>query len=352
MHPHKIPLASDNWSPAHPSIIQAMIEANEGPTSAYGSDPWTQEAEKWMQKIFKKECKTYMVPTGTGSNVLALKLSCRPHESVICTNIAHLHHQESGAAEAVVGCKLLTVPHKNGKITSEDLIKKLHHERAFGKHSTSPRLLSITQPTEAGTVYTLKELKALSQVCKGEHLLLHIDGSRLFNAAVSLNVPLDEMIGAADPDLLSLGGTKNGLIGAESLLVFNPSLLEGSDYLQKQTLQLPSKMRYLSAQYIALFKNDLWKTLAEHANQKGQEIASILKTIPTLSLSYPVETNQIFFTAPASWLPLLQEKIFCYPWDAEKNEIRFIASWNTTEEEVKSLRSTLLEISHILNEEN
>lgn len=345
MSQKKIGLASDNWTPAHPLILQAMIAANEGNAPSYGSDPWTEEAQKAIQEAFGSKCKVFMIPTGTGSNVLGLKICCRRHESVICTDMAHLQYQEAGAAESVVGCKLLTVPHQEGKITPEAVLKKLKTERAFGKHSTAPRVLSITQPTEIGTVYRLEELKSLSKLCRQENLLLHMDGSRLYNAAVSLKIGLAEMVNSIHLDLLSLGGTKNGLMGAESLLIFNPALYEGSDHLQKQTLQLLSKMRYLSAQYIPFFKDDLWHSLAKQANQKAQEIASIIKATPHLRLSYPVETNQLFFTAPASWIPLIQEKVFCYPWDQEKNEVRFIASWNTSDQEVKELKLALTEIA-------
>ncbi|MBX9745081.1 MAG: hypothetical protein K2X08_07735 [Chlamydiales bacterium] len=345
----KICLASDNWTPAHPLILKAVVEANEGNAPSYGSDPWTEEAKQLMQQAFKRPCEVFMVPSGTGANVFALKLSCRAFESIICTDIAHIHYQESGAAEAVVGCKLLTVPHQGGKLTEESVLKKLRSERAFGKHSTSARVLSITQPTEVGTVYSLKELQSLSKLCKEEGLLLHIDGSRLYNAAVFLNVHLNELVDASSVDILSLGGTKNGLLGAESLIIFNSDLQEGSDHLQKQTLQLLSKMRYLSAQYIPFFKTDLWRTLATHANSKAEQIASIIQSIPQLSLSYPVETNQIFFKAPASWIPLIQESVFCYLWDKEKNEIRFIASWNTSEQDLIELRSILLKISQTLS---
>ncbi len=342
MSQKKICLASDNWTPAHPLVMQAVMEANEGHAPSYGADRWTEEAQLRIQEVFRSKCKVFIVPTGTGANVFALELCCRRHESVLCTDIAHIQYQESGAAESIIGCKLLTVPHREGKATREALLKKLKSERAFGKHSTSPRVLSITQPTEVGTVYSIEELKSLSKLCKEENLLLHIDGSRFYQAAVSLGVGLHEM---AHGDILSLGGTKNGLMGAESLVIFNPALCEGSDHLQKQSLQLLSKMRYLSAQYLPFFKNDLWRTLAKQANERAQEIASIIKTTPHLSLSYPVETNQIFFTAPASWIPLIQEKIFCYPWDQEKNEVRFIASWNTSEQDVHEVKGVLAEVS-------
>jgi len=343
----KICLASDNWSPAHPLIIKAVSEANEGYAPSYGLDPWTQEAEGLIQKAFKTSGKVFVVPTGTGANIFALKLCCKAHQSVICTDIAHIQYQESGAAEALLGCKLVTVPNKEGKILPAEIIKKLKRERAFGKHSTAPSVLSIAQPTEVGTVYTLEELKALAKLCKEENLLFHIDGSRFYNAAVSLGGSLHEITEAAHVDILSLGGTKNGLMGAEALVIFNPDLQEGSDHLQKQMLQLLSKMRFLSAQYIPFFKNNLWQTLASQANQKAQEIASIIKATPGLSLSYRVDTNQIFFIAPPKWIPLIQEKIFCYPWDAEKNEVRFIASWDTSEQDIKAIRSILSEISQM-----
>jgi threonine aldolase len=345
----KICLASDNFTTVHPAVMEAILEANKGYAPSYGSDAWTKQAEELIQHVFIAKPKVLIVPTGTGANVLALKLACRRYESVICTDIAHLNYQECGAAESIVGCKLLSVPHQEGKITLEGIIRKLKNERTFGKHSTSPRVLSITQPTEVGTVYTLQELKVLSKLCKEEDLLFHMDGSRLYNAAVSLKVSLDEIVQAASLDLLSLGGTKNGLLCAESLLIFNPNLQEGSDHLHKQNLGLVSKMRYLSAQYIPFFKKDLWHTLATQANQKAQEIASLISMTSHFSLSYPVETNQIFFTAPASWIPIIQEKIFCYPWDKEKNEIRFITSWNTTQKDVEGVRALLDELSDYRN---
>ncbi len=341
----KICLASDNWAPIHPWILKSIVEANEGFSPSYGADAWTVEAQKIIQNAFKSNCKVFFAPTGTGTNILALKLACHRHESVICTDIGHIHYQESGAAESIIGCKLLTVPHLGGKITPEAILKKLNSERAFGKHSTSPRIVSIAQPTEVGTVYNLEELKSISKLCKEENLLFHIDGSRLYNAVASLDSSLHTLVEVSQVDILSLGGTKNGLMGAEALLIFNADLENGSDHQHKQTLQLLSKMRYISAQYIPFFKDNLWHTLATQANQKAQELASIIKETPHLTLSYPVETNQIFFIAPSSWIPLLQEKIFFYPWDLEKNEVRFITCWNTSVQDVKNLKAVLTKIA-------
>ncbi len=335
MHPNSIYLASDNYSPAHPTILQAIQKANQDYAHSYGSDPWTEEATQLLCEAFGHPAKILFLPTGTGSNVLALKLALKPHESVLCTEIAHINTQESGSAEAIVGCKLLPLPHQNGKLTPQDVRKKLNAERPLGKHTTSPRLLSITQPTEVGTVYTLAELKALSSLCKEENLLLHIDGSRLYNSLVALSCSFKEIVEAAKPDLLSLGGTKNGLLFAESLLIFHPPLQDGADYLQKQTLQLLSKMRFLSAQYIPFFKEKLWHTLASHANRQAGRIGSLIASIPELTLNYPVETNQIFFSAPADWLPRIQKQIVCYPWNMEKNELRLVTSWNTSDQEIE-----------------
>ncbi len=338
---NKICLASDNWAKAHPLVLQAIIDANEGHAAPYGGDEWTKTAETLIQESLGSPCKVLFIPSGTAANVLALKIACKRHESIICTDIAHIHTQESGAAESIVGCKLLTIPHQKGKITPSTALKKLKQERSFGKHTTSPRILSITQPTELGTVYTLAELEELSQLCQDEHLLLHIDGSRLYNAAVSLNVSLAEIISASKVDILSLGGTKNGLMGTEALVIFNKDLVQGSDHLHKQTLQLMSKMRFLAAQYIPFFTDDLWKQLATHANNQAKKIAEVIESIPELTLSYPVETNQIFFTAPSDLIPLIQEQIACLIWNQEKNELRLIASFDTSDEDVSRATQVL-----------
>jgi threonine aldolase len=336
MSQEKIGLASDNYAPAHPRILEALSEANKGWASPYGLDPWTLHFQKLMEDVFGP-CRALLVPTGTGANVLGLTLACKRYESVLCSAIAHLLHQEAGAAEAA-GIKLLSVPHRAGKIIPEEIFKRLELEKSVGHHATMPRLLSITQSTEVGTVYSLNELKALAKLCKQENLFLHMDGSRLYNAAVALKTSLRAL--TQDLDLLSLGGTKNGLMGAEALLIFNPALQQGCDYLQKQTLQLPSKMRYFAAQYIAFFEDDLWRTLAEQANERARELANFLEEIPEVAINFPVETNQIFFSVPSHWITQIQKSIECYLWDASKHELRFVTSWSTTPKDLTTARTT------------
>lgn len=336
---NKISLASDNWSGAHPLIMQAVMKSNEGYAASYGADPWTQKAKELIEREAGQSCKIIFLPTGTGSNVLGIKLALKRYESVICSEIGHIHYQEAGALEAIAQCKILVIPHCNGKVVPDDVLKKLRTERAFGRHSTSPRVLSIAQPTEVGTVYTVDEMAALSTLCKENDLLLHVDGSRIYNALVHLEIELKDLLRVAPVDVLSLGGTKNGLLGAEALVIFNKTLLDGSDYLHKQSLQLLSKMRYTSVQYIPYFEDQLWRSLAMNANNKGREIASIIEAAPQCSLSYPIQTNQIFFMLPEPAFMKIQDLIWCLPWDKERNEIRFIASWNTTDEEVSQVRA-------------
>ena len=341
MRKKPICLASDNYTEVHPAVLESLSKVNQGSAPSYGADFSTAEAQRLIQTAFASSCKVFITPSGTGANVFALKLALRRHESVLCTDIAHINYQESGAAEYVIGCKLIAIPHENGKLTPQAVVKRVKIERAFGKHSTSPRVLSITQPTEFGTVYTLDELQALSRVCKEENLLLHIDGSRIYNAAAFLNVPLSAITQAASVDILALGGTKNGLMCAEAVCIFNKNLEEGSDCIHKQTLQLVSKMRYLSAQFIPFFNNELWRTLALQANVQAQKIAAIIAKTPGCTLSFPVQTNQIFFTVPAKHLSVIQENIQCYVWDNDKNEIRFVTSWNTSDEDVEAVRALL-----------
>jgi threonine aldolase len=317
----------------------ALQEANQGYASSYGNDHFTQKAKSLIQKEVGRECQVLIVPTGTGANILSLKLALRCHESAVVTEMAHVQTNETGAAEAVVGCKLLTVSSILGKVTPDNVLKRIRSERLNGPHATSPKLLSITQPTEVGTVYTLEEIKALANLCREENLYLHMDGSRLYNAAVSLGVSLSTLTQYVD--ILSLGGTKNGLVGAEALVIFNPAFLGPEEYFRKQTLQLTSKMRYLSVQFFPFFEKGLWKQLATNSNKKALEIASILESCPGYRLNYPVDSNQIFFSPPKDKTEMILEHVYCYLWNEEKNEIRFVTSWNTTEEDVLRLRTFL-----------
>jgi threonine aldolase len=339
-----INFSSDNYAPTHPAILQAILEANSGYASAYGSDAWTKKAHDLISEILNRDCLCLMTPTGTGANVLSLKIACMRYESVISSDIGHINFQESGAFESVVGSKLLLVPHVHGKISIDSIFQVLNRERELGIHGTVPRALSIAQPTEVGTVYNLKEMKELSEFCKSESLLFHVDGSRIYNAAVSLNLDLAQIISALNCDILSLGGTKNGLMGAEAVVIFNSSLFKGAMHLHKQTLQLLSKMRYLSAQYVAFFSNNLWHSMAQNANLMAEQASKIIKHVPDFNLSYPVETNQIFVTTNLDWFKKLPEKISCLPWDQEKKEIRLITSWCTTNEDLENFKKVFTKL--------
>lgn len=333
-------LASDNTSPVHPKILEYILHINQHHAPSYGYDQITESATKLIAELFKKSCKVIFVPTGTGANILSLKLMLSSYHSVICSDIAHITKAETGAPEAVVGCKLLMAKSHHGKISAQEVLKVLQKERFSGKHATYPKALSITQPTEVGTIYTIHELQSLQDLCKKEDLLFHIDACRIYNAAAHLDVELHEIIHAASPDILSLGGTKNGLAFAEAVVIFNPNLYEGSDHLQKQTLQLLSKMRYLSGQFIPFFKDNLWHQLASHANKKALEIASILESLHQVTINHPVETNQIFFSVPPGWILSIKRTITCFVWDEKSHEIRFVTSWHTSDADVQAVRST------------
>ena len=243
---------------------------------------------------------------------------------------------EVGAPIAATGCKLITVKNQDGKLVPSELEKVIVQEREWGRHNNSPKVVSITQPTEYGTVYSLSELEAIHDVCKSNDLLLHMDGARIYNAAVALNTTLDML--TKHVDILSLGGTKNGLMFGEAVVIFNPTLKEGAPHLQKQLLQLDSKMRYLSAQFIPLFKQGLWKKYATQANKQCAYLAQSLEKLSGYTFAYPVQTNQIFTTIPKNVVHELQTSYsFTYPYsfcDQQVDMARLVTSFDTTTSEI------------------
>lgn len=324
--------ASDNNAGVHPEVLEAIKGANDGHVVAYGDDPFTARAEKLFQKHFGRSASIYFVFGGTGANSLGLAAVAKPHQAIICTQTAHANVDECGAPEKFTGCKLLTVNSPDGKLRVEQIKPLLHV--VGNEHHSQPRVISISQATELGTVYTKKELKTLANFAHDNGLLLHVDGARLANAAVSLNSSLKEITADAGVDVLSFGGTKNGMMYGEAVIFFDKKLAADFKYVRKQGMHLPSKMRYIAAQFEALLKGDLWKRNAAHANRMAQLLARELEKVPQIKLTQPVESNGVFAIVPEKYVPALQKKYFFYVWDPEISEVRFMASFDTTEDDI------------------
>jgi threonine aldolase len=326
--------ASDNNAGIHPEMIEAIKAANDGHVIAYGDDPFTARAVKLFQKHFGRNIEVFFVYGGTGANVLGLKAITKSHQAIVCAETAHVNVDECGAPENFTGCKLIALPTPDGKLRI-DQIKPLLH--AFGnEHHVQPRVISVSQATEMGTVYTKKELKALASFAHDNGMLLHVDGARIANAAVSLNTNLKDITADAGVDVLSFGGTKNGMMYGEAVVFFDKKLATDFKYIRKQGTHLPSKMRFISAQFEALLSNDLWKRSAAHANRMAQTLANELAKVPQISLTQAVESNGVFATVPRKYIPQLQKHYFFYVWNEEISEVRLMSSFDTTEEDVQA----------------
>ena len=331
--------ASDNNAGVHPRVMEALREANEGHAAAYGDDPFTGRAVARLREHFGGGAEVFFVFGGTGANVLALQAMTRPHHAVVCAATAHVYVDECGAPERFAGCKLLPVGTPDGKLRPEQVEPLL--ARAGVQHHVQPRVVSVSQPTELGTVYTPEELKALSEFARGRGLLLHVDGARLANAAAHLGLGLREA--AAGADALSFGGAKNGMMYGEAVVFFDRGLAEGFRFVRKQCAQLPSKMRFVAAQFTALLGEDLWRETAAHANRMAQTLASGLRAIPQVRITQPVESNAVFAVLPRESIPRVQERFFFYVWNEQTDEVRLMCSFDTTEEDVAELLSVIRE---------
>jgi threonine aldolase len=276
----------------------------------------------------------FFVFNGSAANVLSLRAACRPWEAAICASTAHVNVDECGAPEAIAGVKLLTVATEHGKLTPE--LAETVIARVGDEHVSQPRLITISQCTELGTVYTRAEVQALAEFAHSHGLLLHVDGARLSNAAAALELPLWAITSDVGVDLLSFGGTKNGLLGAEAVVFLNEELADGFQYLRKQTLQLASKMRFLAAQFDALLTDDLWLRCATQANSMATSLADAVRDLPGLTITRPVETNAVFATLPKDATVTLQREFPFYVWDERTGEVRWMCSWDTTEDDVDS----------------
>ena len=324
--------ASDNNAGVHPEIMAAIAAANDGHVIAYGDDPYTARAVKLFRSHLGKDAEVYFVFGGTGANVLGLKAATESHHAIICAETAHINVDECGAPEKFTGCKLIGIATTDGKINVEQ-IKPLLHEVGF-EHHVQPRVISVSQATEMGTVYTPRELKTLANFAHDNGMLLHVDGARIANAAASLNVKLKAITRDAGVDILSFGGAKNGMMYGEAVVFFDKTLARDFKYTRKQGMHLPSKMRFISAQFEALLSNDLWRQNAEHANRMAQVLAGELARVPQITITQKVEANGVFAIVPKKYVPLLQKRYFFYVWNEETSEVRFMTSFDTTEEDI------------------
>jgi threonine aldolase len=333
--------ASDNNAGVHTDILNEMILINSGHVTGYGTDIYTEEAIKIFRDNFGSAAEIFFVFTGTAANVLSLSGISRSWNSVITASTAHLEQDECGAPEKFVGCKVLTVDTPDGKITT-DLLEKHMHGFDFEHHS-QPKVISITQATEMGTVYTVSEIKAIADFAHSHGMLLHMDGARIANAAISLNLPFRAFTTDAGVDVLSFGGTKNGMMFGEAVCFLRPGLSTDFKYIRKQGMQLASKMRFISAQYIAYFRNDLWKQCAAHSNEMAGILAEKLKQFSEIKITQLVQSNGVFVIIPSDVAEKISKQFFFYSWNEKTSEYRLMASWDTRTEDIDDFVKLLKE---------
>ena len=333
---------SDNHSGVSPEVIEAIAMANSEHALAYGDDEYTKRLEELFKETFGQQARVYLVFNGTGANVLSIDAMCRSHEAVVCAETAHINVDECGAPQRVVGCRLLTVDTPDGKLTPALVKTRLH---GFGfEHHSQPKAISISQPTELGTLYTLDEIKVLADLAHEYNMYLHVDGARLANAAVALGCSFKEMTTDLGVDALSFGGTKNGLLMGESCVLLNPALDVDMKYRRKQMTQLASKMRFMAAQMICYLESGIWRRNAEHSNAMAQLLASHLAPLTShLKIMYPVQVNSVFVQLSTAVWHRLQERYFFYDWDEAADVVRWMCSFDTTEEDIHAFVAALKE---------
>jgi len=324
--------ASDNYSGVHPDLLNALQRANVGHAAAYGNDAFTIEAIAKIKEYFGPEKTVFFVANGTGANCLGLKAVTSSYNSVICAQTAHINVDECGAPEKNTGCKLISIPTPNGKISKAAILPYL---TGFGdQHHAQPKVISISQPTEVGTVYSTAEIGELADLAHRHNMLLHIDGARLANAAVTLNKSFREITFDCGADILSFGGTKNGMLFGEAVVFANEKLSQSFPFLRKQGMQLISKMRFIAVQFTELLSNDLWKRNATQANSMAQLLAAEVSLIPGITITQKVDANGVFAKIPSNCIEKLQQEYFFYVWDEQTSEVRWMCSFDTTEEDV------------------
>jgi threonine aldolase len=333
--------ASDNNAGVHPEILEAIARANHGHVVAYGDDPYTRSAVKKFEEHFGPDIAVFFTFNGTGANVLSLQALTQSFQSVLCTDYAHINCDECGAPEKHTGCKLIPLPHQDGKITL-DSVRQAYH--GIGdQHHSQPRVISITQSTEMGTVYQPEEIQALARFAHEHGMFLHVDGARIANAAASLGQTLREATRDLGVDVLSFGGTKNGILGGEAVVFFQRELGRDFLYLRKQGMQLASKMRFIAAQFEALLTDDLWRRSAEHANRMARLLEKEISGIPELKVVWKVESNGVFAQIPRDSIEKIKRHYFFYMWIEEESIVRWMCSFDTTEDDIHKFARVVAE---------
>ncbi len=324
--------ASDNNAGVHPEVIRAIANANEGHVVGYGDDPYTASAVRKFQEHFGPDIEVFFVFNGTAANVLSLKALTQSYHAVICTEAAHIYTDECGAPEKFTGCKLIPIVASDGKLTVAS-VKSAYH--GIGdQHHVQPKVVSLTQTTEMGTVYKPEEVSAITAFAHAHNMYVHLDGARIANAAVTLGMSLRQATRDLGIDVLSFGGTKNGLMGGEAVVFFNPQLAHDFKFLRKQGMQLNSKMRFVAVQFESLLSNDLWCNSARHANAMAKVLEREIRQVKGVEIVYPVEANGVFARIPHQAIATIQERYFFYVWNEEQSVVRWMCSFDTTEGDI------------------
>jgi threonine aldolase len=333
--------ASDNNAGVHPEILKAIVRANQGHVIAYGDDPYTRSAVQKFEEHFGPDIAVFFTFNGTGANVVGLQALTRPYHSVLCSDYAHIYVDECGAPEKHTGCKLLPLPQQDGKISLESVRHAYH---GIGdQHHSQPRVISITQSTEMGTVYQPEEVKALAHFAHEHGMFLHMDGARIANAAVFLGQTLRQATRDLGVDVLTFGGTKNGIMGGEAVVFFQPKLSQDFLFLRKQNMQLASKMRFIAAQFEALLTNDLWRRSAEHANRMARLLEKEISRIPEVKIVWKVEANGVFTRIPRHSIERIKQHYYFYMWVEEESIVRWMCSFDTTEDDIHAFIKVMAE---------
>jgi threonine aldolase len=338
----KATFASDNYAGVHPEVMNALMQANQAHAPAYGADEFTERAVAKFRALFGEGIEVFFAYNGTGANVLGLSALTQSYNAIICSNLAHINVDESTAPEKFMGCKLVTIPTRDGKIYPQEIEARI--QRVDDQHHPQARVISISQTTEYATVYTVDEVRAIADVARKYNLYLHMDGSRISNAAVALGRDFREFTVDAGVDVLSFGGTKNGMMFGEAVVFFKPELARHFKYIRKQGMQLHSKMRFISSQFEALLSNDLWKRNAAHANRMARLLEAELREAG-IPLTQKVDANGLFALMPPAVTGVMQQEHFFYVWNEKTGEVRLMCAFDTTEETVKNFGRKLRELT-------